>query len=64
MTARPCNLRLVEKPPSPRPVPRLGVRISVATSGPDPHGRSRLFWLQQRDFDELLRAAERLGDVR
>jgi hypothetical protein len=50
------RLRLVEKPPRPRP---LEVRISAA-DGRSAFGRSRAFRLTHDDLDELIAVAMRM----
>jgi hypothetical protein len=62
MSARPY-LKVVEKPPSAPPWPRIEVRIST-TMARRPYGRSRSFLLLgHRELAQLLVCAERLEEL-
>jgi hypothetical protein len=54
--ARPPHLRLVPREPRPQ---RLEVRISVDDAR-GPYGRTRIFRLSERDFEQLIDHAFRM----
>jgi hypothetical protein len=57
---RPPRLRLVPRPPPPRP--RRLVEVRIAVSDGAPIGRSRLLRLRERDLAALIAEVERLEE--